>query len=86
MGQVGVVATVGPDPGWTPEERARRREEHRWESQFAGMQSRLERIKTNLRAALEAGNTARAASLNVKAEEAERLIQEAKDRLNRMVN
>lgn len=62
---VGVIATVGPDPGLTEEERRERARRARWAQVSQAAQNRLGRIEERLRTET---NASVRASLEIKAE------------------
>jgi hypothetical protein len=79
---VGVVATVGEDPGWSPEERQLRAFERKWLNVLTGSESKLRQIEQ----VKQGATSAKLAALEIKAEEVRREIERAKLELRKMVN
>jgi len=75
--RVGVIATVGPDPGLTDDQRAERARVHRWTSVLDGSLGKLARIESKMREA----NESERARLAVKAEQVRRGIARAEAEL-----
>lgn len=79
---IGVIATVGEDPGLTPAERVARTQQRRWENVLAGSQLKLKTLEARM---INANPSTRAA-LEVKAEAVRQEISNAECKLLGMVN
>ena len=80
--RVGVIATAGPDPGLTRDERVARAQERRWENVLNGSIQKLARIESMIPTA----SVSKQAALEVKAEALRKQIVKAKLELVKMVN
>lgn len=78
---VGVIATVGEDPGWSPEERRNRRDLHRQRGALKALLQQRQAIVSKSAAIKDEGTLAR---LQVRARQAEEQIERAEARVREL--